>query len=65
MEAIAGIEEDPFANAIELDGHPGWWRVRFANAYRIVYQVSSKQRRVIIVRVRHRRDVYKGLEPFD
>jgi mRNA-degrading endonuclease RelE of RelBE toxin-antitoxin system len=62
--AIADLEEDPFpAGSIPLRGNPGFFRIRFyRDAYRIVYGVSGKQRKVIIQRLRPRASAYYGLE---
>lgn len=63
-QAIADLAEDPFPpGSIELRGHPGFYRIPFyRNAYRIVYSISEKQRKVIIQRLRPRRSAYHGLE---
>lgn len=63
-QAIADLAEDPFpAGSLELRGYPGLYRIRFyRNAYRIVYGISEKQRKVIIQRVRPRGSAYEGLE---
>jgi len=46
-----------------LRGNPGFFRIRFyRDAYRIVYGVSGKQRKVIIQRLRPRASAYYGLE---
>ena len=37
-----------------------WFRLR-VGAYRVLYEVDDAQQMVIIARVRHRRDVYRGL----
>ena len=65
-EAIATItelKEDPFPHgSIPLRGHTDLYRIKFyRDEHRIVYQVSEKQRRVIITRVRSRSAVYEGL----
>ncbi|MEK7406362.1 MAG: type II toxin-antitoxin system RelE/ParE family toxin [Acidobacteriota bacterium] len=63
MEAGAELRDDPFPVGSKiLEGYTQRYRMRFYRGqYRIVYDVSHKQRRVILVRVRHRRDVYRGL----
>jgi mRNA-degrading endonuclease RelE of RelBE toxin-antitoxin system len=63
-KAIADLAEDPFPDeSIQLRANPGFYRIRFyRDAYRIVYSVSEKQRKVIIQRVRPRRSAYYGLE---
>jgi mRNA-degrading endonuclease RelE of RelBE toxin-antitoxin system len=47
-----------------LEGHDGLYAARFYRGrYRMLYRVSLKQRRVIVLRVRLRETVYDGLEP--
>ena len=62
-EAIQDLGEDPFPQgSVELRGHPNVYRIRFyRDAYRIVYGVSEKQRKVIVQRVRPRSSTYRGL----
>jgi mRNA-degrading endonuclease RelE of RelBE toxin-antitoxin system len=62
LETIAELGEDPFAaEALQLRGYTNRYRVRFyRSAYRIVYTVSEKQRKVIIERVRPRGTAYIG-----
>jgi mRNA interferase RelE/StbE len=45
--------------AVRLRGPQGGWRLR-VGAYRVLYDVDDGQQLVIIGRVRHRRDVYRG-----
>ena len=62
VEAIAELREDPFPpGAIPLRGSINRYRIKFyRNRYRIIYQVSVKQHRVIVTRVRHRSSAYLG-----
>ena len=62
--AIADLAEDPYpAGSIPLRGNPGFYRIRCCrDAYRIIYSVSAKQRKVIVRRVRPRASAYYGLE---
>jgi len=46
--------------AEKLTGLPRTYRVR-AGDYRVVYQVDDGARAVMIERIGHRRDVYRGL----
>jgi len=56
IDALAG---DPRPAGIErLQGEADFYRVRVGD-YRIVYQVESKALVVLVVRVGHRRDVYR------
>jgi mRNA interferase RelE/StbE len=42
----------------KLAGSPGGWRVRVGD-YRIIYDIDDKTKCVRILRVRHRREVYR------
>ena len=58
------LADDPFPiDSIELDGHPGLRRVVLESTWRIVYRVSRSSKRVLIIRIRPRETVYKGLQP--
>ncbi len=41
----------------KLSGYQSKYRIR-AGDYRIIYEVDDRERRVMIMRIRHRRDVY-------
>jgi mRNA interferase RelE/StbE len=56
IEALA-IEPRP-GGSTKLQGAQRLWRVRVGD-YRVVYNVDDRQRLVDVVRVRHRRDVYR------
>ncbi len=59
-EAIAALKSDPRPPGTrKLEADAGY-RIRVGD-YRIVYEIDDDVRRVIIVRVRHRRDVYRTL----
>jgi mRNA-degrading endonuclease RelE of RelBE toxin-antitoxin system len=63
LQVIQELSEDPFPqDAVGLRGHPGVYRIRCCrDAYRIVYSVSRKKRKVIVQRVRPRQSAYQGL----
>jgi len=48
------------AGCVKLSGAPKLWRIR-SGVYRIVYQIQDQRLVVTIVRVGHRREVYRGL----
>jgi mRNA interferase RelE/StbE len=48
------------AGAKRLRGVAALWRIR-AGTYRIVYTISEEAVEVLVVRVAHRRDVYRSL----
>ena len=58
-EKILALRDDPRPPGVrKLAGALEGWRVR-AGDYRILYQIDDEARTVIIVRVRHRREVYR------
>ncbi len=57
-EALHGLGENPRPpGCVRLEGSEGW-RVRVGD-YRIVYLIGDSEKTVMVVRVRHRRDVYR------
>ena len=54
------IAKDPYAGK-ELKGkYKGLFSYRFSD-YRIVYEIKMKQLIILILRIRHRKNVYDGL----
>lgn len=63
ISAIAQLMEGPSVpGADPMRDHPGYWRLRLSKQYRVVYRVSQKQRRIVISRIRHRSEVYEGMD---
>jgi mRNA-degrading endonuclease RelE of RelBE toxin-antitoxin system len=62
---LRGLRETPLELADSvLRGHSDLYAARFYRGrYRMVYQVSRKQHRVIVLRARLRETAYEGLEP--
>ncbi len=59
--AIDGLAEDPRPNGVEpIQGLAGYYRVRVGD-YRVLYSVADAVLVVTVTRVRHRREVYRGL----
>ena len=57
-EAIESIREEPRkAGVRKLKGYLHSYRYRVGD-YRVVYEVLDAQHRVIVIKVRHRKDVY-------
>ena len=44
----------------KLSGDIAVWRIRSGN-YRIVYEIDDRVVRVLVIRIAHRREVYRGL----
>ena len=57
-----GLAEHPRPEGSrQLSGiRPPLWRVR-VREWRILYQINDEQLTVTVVRIRHRREVYRGL----
>jgi mRNA-degrading endonuclease RelE of RelBE toxin-antitoxin system len=48
--------------AIELRRNPNVWRIRFHNNYRLIYQLSKAEKRIIVVRIKSRDKAYEGMK---
>lgn len=58
LEKINLLEDDPYGqNSQKLGGGKGY-RIRIGD-YRVVYTVDKIAKTVIVIRIRHRRDVYR------
>ena len=62
LRAVTGLAADPRPAGVRaLSGQPaGTMRLRVGD-YRVVYVIEDEQIRVLVVRVAHRREVYRGL----
>lgn len=59
LEAIEKLTEEPCPpGCVQLKGGDGEFRIRVGN-YRIVYDVNDEQLIVLVLRVGHRREVYR------
>jgi len=57
-DAIKGLAQNPRpAGCVKLTGREGW-RIRVGD-YRVLYDIDDPQRRVTVVHIGHRRDVYR------
>jgi mRNA interferase RelE/StbE len=58
---IDALASDPRpADSTKLEGEDGLYRVRTGD-YRIIYAVHDEVLLVVVVRIGHRRDIYKAL----
>ena len=59
LSRIRGLASEPRPNGVEK--LPGQQRYRIRQgAYRIIYEVKDSQSLVVVVKVGHRRDVYRS-----
>lgn len=56
IEALAQLPRP--SGGKKLKGEQNLWRIRIGD-YRVVYSVDDRQRIVDVVRIRHRREVYR------
>jgi mRNA interferase RelE/StbE len=60
-QRIDSLAENPYPSGIKkIEGEEELYRLRVGD-YRILYQVKSKILLVLIVRIGHRRDVYRRI----
>jgi len=59
ITALCGLKESPRPpGSKKLSGSPPGWRIRVGD-YRIIYDVDDRAKCVRVLRVRHRREVYR------
>ena len=55
---IDRLAQDPRAGVVKLRGAEHTWRVRVGD-HRILYQIQDDRLLILVIRVAHRRDVYR------
>jgi len=61
MERIDGLRAEALPRAaVKLSGAERLYRIRIGD-YRLIYEVDTQAKQVVIHHVRHRREVYRGL----
>jgi mRNA interferase RelE/StbE len=59
-ERILALAEEPRPpRAVKLQGAEGYFRIRVGD-YRVVYAIEDDVLIVLVVRIGHRREVYRG-----
>ena len=59
LRALIGLEDDPRAgNVRKLAGEDELWRLRVGD-WRILYRIEGQRLVVLVVRIGHRREVYR------
>lgn len=57
--AIQGLAKNPRpSGSVKMSDMPKAWRIRVGE-YRVIYDIHDEVLRVIIIRIGHRRDVYR------
>lgn len=61
VEKILALTSEPRPNgAVKLSGSLNLYRIRYGD-YRIIYQINNEQLAILVVKVGHRREVYRTL----
>ena len=60
IEAIKGLARTPRPRGVEKVRSTGLWRIRQGD-YRIIYAIDDNQQLVTVVRVGHRREIYRSI----
>lgn len=59
LDALEELADNPRPpGCVKLEGEDNLWRIRVGD-YRIVYTIDEKKLMVLVVRVAHRKDVYR------
>ncbi len=60
VRVVEPLEDEPRpVGAVKLTGEEHLWRIR-VGTYRVVYSIDDQRLLVVVVRVRHRKDAYRG-----
>jgi len=60
VEAIRELAQTPRPRGVEKVKSTGLWRIRQGD-YRIIYSIDDNQQLVTVVRIGHRKEVYRSL----
>ena len=59
IEAVKSLADSPRPKGVEKIKSAGLWRIRYGD-YRIVYSIDDDKKTVIILRIGHRREIYRS-----
>jgi len=60
ISALMELEQDPRPRGVEKVRGTELWRIREGD-YRLVYHIDDERKIVTVVRIGHRRDIYRGI----
>lgn len=59
VAAVDGLQDNPRPpGAVKLTGEPDLWRIRVGD-YRVIYSIDDERLIILVVRIAHRKDVYR------
>ena len=59
ISVVKGLADSPRPKGVEKIKSAGLWRIRQGD-YRIVYSIDDSQKAVTILRIGHRREIYRA-----
>ena len=59
LDAVKGLANTPRPKGVEKIKSAGLWRIRQGD-YRIVYSIDDSQKTVPVLRIGHRREIYRS-----
>jgi mRNA interferase RelE/StbE len=60
VRAVEVLSNDPrHSGCVKLSGEENLWRIR--GQYRVIYTINDNRLAVLVVRVAHRKDAYRGM----
>ena len=60
ISSLLELEQNPRPKGVEKVKGTELWRVREGD-YRMIYYIDEKEKVITVVRIGHRRDVYRGI----
>lgn len=61
MKRVEKLKDEPFPHGVDkLEGANRLYRIRIGD-YRIIYEVDNQLQSIVILYVRHRREVYRAI----
>jgi len=60
IDALLSLEENPIPRGVEKIRGKELWRIRKGD-YRVIYDINDDAKFVTVVRIGHRKDVYRDL----
>ena len=61
LDAISALEEDPLSVAAPMANYRDHYKIRVRD-YRVICYLSDADRLIVVTRIRHRSEAYKGYE---
>jgi len=60
ITALESLEQEPRPSGVEKIRGTELWRIRKGD-YRAIYYINDREQIITVVRIGHRRDVYRGI----